>query len=88
MIRILILLLIAFICGSLGAALAGSSKKGCLIKIVLGYIGAMIGGWLSRKLGVPDMITFHGIPVIWSIIGAALFVAFLELISGGNDQKK
>lgn len=86
MIRLLIFLLIAAVCGSLGAALAGSSKKGCLINIVLGYIGAMIGGWLSRKADIPDMITVYGIPIIWSIIGSALFVAFLTLITGGNDR--
>ena len=85
MFRILILLLIAFICGSIGAGLAGKSKKGCLINIALGFIGALLGGWLSRKLQVGDIIVIKGIPVIWSIIGAALFVAFLTLISGDDS---
>ena len=88
MIRLLILLVIASICGSLGATLAGSSKKGCFVNIVLGYIGALIGGWMSRKLGVPDIITFYGIPIIWSIIGAALFVAFLNLLSGDSGKNR
>ncbi len=88
MIRFLLLLLIAFVCGSLGASLAGSSKKGCFVSIVLGFIGAMIGGWLSDKLNTGDLLYVRGIPVLWSIIGSALFVAVINLISGGGSGKK
>lgn len=87
MIRFLLLLLIAFICGSLGASLAGSSKKGCFVSIVLGFIGAMIGGWLSDKLHTGDLLYIRGIPVFWSIIGSALFVAVINLITGGSGKK-
>jgi len=88
MIKFLILLLIAFICGSLGASLGGFSKKGCLINIALGFIGAMIGGWLSRQVEVGDLLYIRGIPILWSIIGAALFVALINLISGGSSGKR
>ncbi|MDQ1351646.1 MAG: hypothetical protein QG657_1951 [Acidobacteriota bacterium] len=87
MIKILILVLIAFACGSIGASLAGSSKKGCLTSIVLGFIGAWIGGWLSGKLQIGDLLYVKGIPVLWSIVGSALFVAVINLISGGNARK-
>lgn len=87
MIRLLVLLLIAFVCGSIGASLGGSSKKGCLTSIVLGFIGALIGGWLSKKLQVGDLFYFREIPILWSIIGAALFVAVINLILGGNSRR-
>ena len=87
-IKLLILLLIAFICGSLGARLAGSSKKGCFAGIALGFIGAMIGGWLSRKLEIRDLLYVRDIPILWSIVGSALFVAVINLISGGSSEKK
>lgn len=87
MIKILILLVIAFICGSIGASLAGASKKGCLTSIVLGFIGAIIGQWLSRQVDIGDILYFRGIPILWSIVGAALFVALLNLISGGDSKK-
>jgi uncharacterized membrane protein YeaQ/YmgE (transglycosylase-associated protein family) len=85
MIRILILLLIAFVCGSIGAGIAGLSKKGCLTGIALGFIGALIGGWLSKQIGIRDILYYKDIPILWSIIGSALFVAFIKLISGGKD---
>ncbi len=81
----LVLLLVAGICGSIGQAIAGYSAGGCLVSIALGFIGALVGMWLSRKLGLPELfvISIGGerFPVIWSIIGAALFVAVLSLVS-------
>lgn len=82
-----VLLLVAAICGSIGASLAGRSYGGCLTNIALGLIGAFIGSWLGRELGLRVILPIAGIPVIWSIIGAALFVAFLNLLSGGGKKK-
>lgn len=87
LIKFLILLLIAFICGSVGARLAGSGNKGCFTSIILGFIGALIGSWLSEKLGIADFIYFKKIPIFWSIIGAAVFVAVINLISGSSGRK-
>jgi uncharacterized membrane protein YeaQ/YmgE (transglycosylase-associated protein family) len=81
MIRILVLLIIASVCGAVGAKIAGTRAGGCLASIALGFIGALIGTWLSRQLDVPDFVYFHEIPLIWSIIGSALFVTLINLLS-------
>ena len=81
----LVLLVVAGICGSIGQAIAGYSAGGCLVSIALGFIGALVGMWLSRTLGLPELfvISIGGerFPVIWSIIGAALFVAVISLVT-------
>lgn len=82
MIRFLILLAIAALCGSIGAKIAGAKTTGCLTSIALGFVGALIGGYISRELAIPDLIVFRGIPVVWSIVGAAIFVAIINLVSG------
>jgi uncharacterized membrane protein YeaQ/YmgE (transglycosylase-associated protein family) len=82
LIELLILLLIAGICGSIAQALTGYSRGGCLVSIAVGFIGALLGQFLSRKAGLPEPLMIEGFPVVWSIIGAALFVAVLSLISG------
>lgn len=82
----LLLLLVAAVAGALGQALVGYSAGGCLVSIALGFVGALLGGWLAGQLGLPEpfpvQIEGHPFPLIWSIIGAALFVAVLSLISG------
>jgi len=87
MIGWLILLIIAFICGSIGAAIAGANRTGCLTSIALGFIGALLGKIISRELGISDIIYVYRIPVIWSIIGSALFVALVNLISGNPGRR-
>ena len=85
LLNILILLLIAAVCGSIGQAIAGYSIGGCLMSTVVGFIGAWVGSWLSVQLGLPEpfMISVGGetFPILWSIIGSALFVAILGLLT-------
>jgi len=82
---LLLLLLIAAVCGALGKAIAGSVRGGLIVSIVLGFIGALLGPWVARALKLPEpfMVTIGGqpFPVLWSIIGAALFVAIIHLVS-------
>ena len=80
----LLLLLIAGICGSLGQTLAGYSHGGCLASIVLGLIGALLGNWLANYLGFGEILAIRvgsqSFPIVWSVIGAALFVSVLNLL--------
>lgn len=82
----LVLLLVAAVCGAIGRAIAGGTRGGCLVSVAVGFIGALLGTWIARKAGLPELfavtIDHHPFPVVWSIIGAALFVALVHLISG------
>ena len=85
-VSVLLLLLVAAVAGALGQAIVGYTAGGCLVSIALGFVGALIGGWLAGQLGLPEpfMLDIDGqaFPLIWSIVGAALFVAVISLISG------
>ena len=85
LIQLLVLLLIAGVCGALGQAIGGYTHGGCLVSIALGFIGALLGKWLAGALNLPELFALNvaglHFPVIWSIIGAALFVALIGLIS-------
>ena len=85
LLQLLLLLLIAGICGSLGQAIAGYSRGGCLVSIALGFIGALLGMWIARLLGLPELVPVviggTSFPIIWSIIGSALFVALITLLT-------
>lgn len=80
----LILLLVAAVAGSIGQALAGYSMGGCIVSIIVGYLGAFIGLWVARQFGLPPIlpITIDGetFPIVWSIIGSALLTAVLGLL--------
>ena len=86
LVELLLLLFIAGVCGSIARALVGTTRGGCLVSIVLGFIGALLGSWLATQAGLPEILSIpiggRAFPVIWSVIGASLFVAVLSLISG------
>jgi uncharacterized membrane protein YeaQ/YmgE (transglycosylase-associated protein family) len=83
-----ILLLIAAVCGAVGQALAGYSVGGCITSILVGFVGAVLGTWLAGLLGLPEIFAINvggrTFPIVWSVIGSALFVAVLSLISRGR----
>lgn len=81
----LLLLLIAAICGSLGQILVGYSAGGLLVSIVVGIIGAYIGLWVAREFNLPVIFALNiggrSFPIVWSIIGSAVFAAILSLVN-------
>lgn len=89
LLELALLLVVAGICGTIGEAIAGFSHLGCLTSVALGFIGALLGTWLARTLHLPEIFAIHiggmRYPIIWSIIGASLFIAVLGLFRRGRD---
>jgi uncharacterized membrane protein YeaQ/YmgE (transglycosylase-associated protein family) len=81
----LLLLLIAAICGGLGQSLVGYSVGGCLVSIVVGLVGAYVGMWVAGEFGLPELLAVdiggERFPIIWSIIGSAIFAAVLGIVN-------
>ncbi len=87
-ISLLIYLLVAALCGAIGASIAGFSSRGCITNLVVGLAGAVIGNWLSLELRLPRGFTLQGIPILWAIIGSALLIFILTLITGRNQRRR
>lgn len=83
--ELIILLVIAGLCGSVGSGLAAHGSPGWLGSIALGFIGALLGAWLARTLHLPDVFSVHfgrkALPIVWSIVGAALFTGVLSFLT-------
>lgn len=84
-IDLLLLVLVAAICGAIGQALAGYSLGGCLVSAVVGFVGAFLGMWLARELRLPELFTIHlggqAFPVLWSIVGSAILALIVGLLT-------
>jgi len=90
MIDIIISLIIAGIAGAIARSLVGFDRGGCIISIVVGFIGAIIGTWLAREFELPDPFLFNirgtEYHILWTIIGAVIFTAALSLITPGKKK--
>lgn len=84
-VEFVILLLIALIAGAIGQSIAHYSAGGLFASIAMGFIGALLGMWIARSLGLPEPFAVkvggQTFPFIWAIIGATLFLALIKLIT-------
>ena len=84
LIDFLILLVVAGVCGAIGQAITGFKAGGFLVSIALGFVGALLGKWLAEKLKLPELLMLEvggtRFPIVWSIIGATLFVAIVSFL--------
>jgi uncharacterized membrane protein YeaQ/YmgE (transglycosylase-associated protein family) len=73
--------------GLIAGAVAGRlthHRLGCLAKIVVGVVGALIGGALARAAGLGGITTFGLRTVLLAALGATILLAVLEAIEGRN----
>ena len=75
--------IIGLIAGWLAGKLSQGRGFGCIANILLGLIGAILGGWIFTKLGI------FGGGLIYSIaaatVGAVILVAIARMFSSGGD---
>jgi uncharacterized membrane protein YeaQ/YmgE (transglycosylase-associated protein family) len=76
---LLLIAIVAFVCGTIAQLTSGYSLGGWIVNLGVGFLGALTGVAASRLLNAPiiynvkyRMIDF---PIIYSLIGAALFLA-------------
>ncbi len=73
--------------GLLAGWIAGKISRGrgfgCIANVILGLIGALLGGWIFTRLG------FWGGGFLFSLaaatVGAVVLVAIARLFSSGHD---
>ncbi|MGA9532086.1 MAG: GlsB/YeaQ/YmgE family stress response membrane protein [Anaerolineales bacterium] len=90
LIEFIILLIIAGVAGAIGQSLGGYRRGGILLAIVLGFVGAFLGTWLARNMGLPLLleVSVGGVsfPILWAILGAALLVALVGFAGRGGGR--
>ena len=54
-----------------------NAQMGLIANVIVGIVGAGIGGWIATKLGIGG-----GVALSWlmAIVGAALLIALLKLV--------
>ncbi len=91
LVGLLVLLVIAGVCGAIGRAIGGGTGGGFFVSIAVGFVGALLGTFVAHYLKLPELLMVsvdqHPFPILWSIIGASLFVALVHLLSGAPVRR-
>jgi uncharacterized membrane protein YeaQ/YmgE (transglycosylase-associated protein family) len=76
-------ILIGLLAGWLAGKISRGRGFGCLANVILGLIGALLGGWIFTRLGI------WGGGFLFSLaaatVGAVVLVAVAGLFSSGRD---
>jgi len=71
---ILAWIVLGLIAGFIGSKLVNKSGEGFMLDIVLGVVGAVIGGWLFNAFGAPGVSGVNLYSLFVAVIGAVVFL--------------
>ena len=76
-------LVVGLIAGWIAGTVTRGRGFGCIVDVILGLVGAVIGGWIFTKLGIPTWGFWGSLAA--AIVGAVVLVAIARLFAGSHD---
>ncbi len=90
--QLLILLVIAGICGAIAELIVGFSPPGLhvmLVSIIVGVIGAFIGGWIAAMFSLPPITEIRvgnmRLNLLYTTFGSTLLLMILQALRNGRQ---
>lgn len=75
-------IVLGLIAGFIASKLVSGSGQGLLMDIVLGIVGAVVGGYLFTALGATGVTGFNLYSMFVAIVGAAVLLWLYHAIAG------
>jgi uncharacterized membrane protein YeaQ/YmgE (transglycosylase-associated protein family) len=60
----------------------GRDPGGCIITIIIGVVGALLGGWIATLLGIGGISGFDLRSFVIAVLGSILLLFLWRLLSG------
>ena len=67
-------IILGLIAGFIGSKIVNKSGEGIFLDIILGIVGAIVGGWLFRAFGASGVTGLNPYSLIVAVIGAVVFL--------------
>ena len=80
---ILAWLVLGLISGFIASKIVNKTGEGVLMDIVLGVVGALVGGWLFSAFGHSGVTGLNIYSLLVAVIGAVLLLVVYHAIRGG-----
>jgi uncharacterized membrane protein YeaQ/YmgE (transglycosylase-associated protein family) len=80
---ILAWIVLGLVAGFIASKLVGGSGQGVVMDIILGIVGAVVGGWLFNTFGMAGVAGFNLYSLLVAVVGAALLLVVYHAVSRG-----
>jgi len=77
---ILAWLVLGLIAGFLGSKIVNKSGEGILLDIVLGIVGAVVGGWLFARFGASGVTGLNLYSLLVAVVGAVVVLVIYHAV--------
>lgn len=75
------------IAGFIASKIVNARGQGCILNIVLGIVGAVVGGALFSFLGEPVLYHFSVKSMLIAILGAIVVLLIWNAVTGKRDLR-
>ena len=79
-------IIVGLIAGVLASLVMGGTGYGLIGDIIIGIVGAFVGGWLFRSLGVTSPMGGLAGVIFVAFIGAVVLLFVIRLIRGSTRR--
>lgn len=77
--NILLWIVLGALAGWIASMIMGTRGQGILTDIIVGIIGAIIGGWVFDQFGAQGVTGFNLTSLLVAIVGAVILLAIVRL---------
>jgi uncharacterized membrane protein YeaQ/YmgE (transglycosylase-associated protein family) len=74
-------IVLGLVAGFIASKLVNKSGEGMLLDIVLGIVGAVVGGWLFNVFGKVGVTGLNLYSLVVAVIGAAVFLMLYHALT-------
>jgi uncharacterized membrane protein YeaQ/YmgE (transglycosylase-associated protein family) len=75
-------IVLGLIAGYIASHIVDNGGKGPLLDMVLGIVGAMVGGWIFNALGAVPVTGFNLWSLFVAVVGAVVILVLYHAIAG------
>jgi uncharacterized membrane protein YeaQ/YmgE (transglycosylase-associated protein family) len=75
-------IVLGLVAGFIASKIVNKAGEGMLMDIVLGVVGAFLGGWLFNTFGMPGVTGLNMYSLLVAVVGAAIFLIVYHALIG------
>ncbi|HXM99526.1 MAG TPA: GlsB/YeaQ/YmgE family stress response membrane protein [Candidatus Dormibacteraeota bacterium] len=73
-------IVLGLVAGFIGSKIVNKTGEGVLLDIVLGIVGAVVGGWLFNTFGAPGVTGLNLYSILVAVVGAVVLLVVYHAI--------